>query len=149
MLAKFFLSYELPSTPSMTCTQAPMRRFTQVFYWRFVVHLRIVCDQRSLARSIKMKRGNRTPEADENSRTTVGVDILPHTMTDGTECKIYDVAGQVFFFCVGTNSSHFERRGYPCLPWFVPLVSTMYRAGCPAFVEPLKMSAESAISSCA
>lgn len=42
-----------------------------------------------------MRRGDRTPEVDENRRTTVGVDLHNHTLKNGTECKIYDVAGQV------------------------------------------------------
>lgn len=42
-----------------------------------------------------MGRGDRTPEVDEDRRTTVGIDILPHNLRDGTECKIYDIAGQV------------------------------------------------------
>ena len=44
-----------------------------------------------------MGRGDRTPEIDENSRTTVGVDLHSHELRDGTECKIYDVAGQVLW----------------------------------------------------
>ena len=64
-----------------------LRRFRR---FRFHVH-----GQRSLARSIKMGRGNRTEGADENKRTTVGIDIVPHNLRNGTECKIYDVAGQV------------------------------------------------------
>eukprot|EP00903_Cladosiphon_okamuranus_P017025 g15690.t1 len=52
----------------------------------------------SLARSIRMGRGDRTPEVDENSRTTVGVDLHSHILRNGTECKIYDVAGQVTYY---------------------------------------------------
>lgn len=42
-----------------------------------------------------MGRGDRTPETDEHQRTTVGVDLHSHRLRNGTECKIYDVAGQV------------------------------------------------------
>lgn len=42
-----------------------------------------------------MRRGDRTPEADEDRRTTVGVDLHSSRLRNGTECKIYDVAGQV------------------------------------------------------
>ena len=42
-----------------------------------------------------MGRGDRTLETDENRRTTVGVDLHSHKLRNGTECKIYDVAGQV------------------------------------------------------
>ena len=42
-----------------------------------------------------MGRGDRTPEIDEDRRTTVGVDLHSHCLRNGTECKIYDVAGQV------------------------------------------------------
>eukprot|EP00752_Nemacystus_decipiens_P013632 g12085.t2 len=52
----------------------------------------------SLARSIKMGRGDRTPEIDDNGRTTVGVDLYSHELRDGTECKIYDVAGQITYY---------------------------------------------------
>lgn len=50
----------------------------------------------SLARSIRKGRGDRTPDTDENKRTTVGVDLLNHKLRNGTECKIYNVAGQVW-----------------------------------------------------
>ena len=64
------------------------------------IPLFIAYDQRSLARSVKMGRGDRTPEVNEDRRTTVGVDLHSHTLTNGTECKIYDVAGQVSSMCL-------------------------------------------------
>ena len=50
-----------------------------------------------------MGRGDRTPEVDEDRRTTVGVDLHSHTLRNGTECKIYDVAGQVSSMFVGVG----------------------------------------------
>eukprot|EP00752_Nemacystus_decipiens_P016836 g15068.t1 len=51
-----------------------------------------------VARSIKMGRWDRTPEVDENSRTTVGVDLHNHRLRNGAECKIFDVAGQITYY---------------------------------------------------
>lgn len=61
-----------------------------------VARPRCVRSTQSLARRIRKGRGDRTPDTDENKWTTVGVDLLNHTLRNGTECKIYDVVGQVW-----------------------------------------------------
>eukprot|EP00752_Nemacystus_decipiens_P010711 g9538.t3 len=69
----------------------------------------------SLARSIKMGRGDRTPAVDEDRRTTVGVDIHSHVLTNGTECKIYDVAGQVTYY--GLHQFFLTERAVYVVVW--------------------------------
>eukprot|EP00752_Nemacystus_decipiens_P001882 g1813.t1 len=69
----------------------------------------------SLARSIKMGRGDRTPEVDEHTRTTVGVDLHNHKLGNGTECKIYDVAGQVTYY--GLHQFFLTERAVYVVVW--------------------------------
>eukprot|EP00752_Nemacystus_decipiens_P017775 g15937.t1 len=69
----------------------------------------------SLARSIKMGRGDRTPEVDEDKRTTVGVDLHSHTLRNGTECKIYDVAGQITYY--GLHQFFLTERAVYVIVW--------------------------------
>eukprot|EP00752_Nemacystus_decipiens_P006448 g5808.t1 len=69
----------------------------------------------SLARSIKMGRGDRTPEVDENARTTVGVDLHNHKLGNGTECKIYDVAGQITYY--GLHQFFLTERAVYVVVW--------------------------------
>eukprot|EP00903_Cladosiphon_okamuranus_P010529 g9959.t1 len=69
----------------------------------------------SLARSIKMGRGDRTPDVDDNSRTTVGVDLHNHNLSNGTECKIYDVAGQVTYY--GLHQFFLTERAVYVIVW--------------------------------
>eukprot|EP00752_Nemacystus_decipiens_P017825 g15981.t1 len=69
----------------------------------------------SLARSIKMGRGDRTPEGDEIRRSTVGVDLHSHTLSNGTECKIYDVAGQITYY--GLHQVFLTERAVYVVVW--------------------------------
>eukprot|EP00903_Cladosiphon_okamuranus_P010804 g10207.t1 len=69
----------------------------------------------SLARSIKKGRGDRTPETDEHRRTTVGVDLHNHRLSNGTECKIYDVAGQITYY--GLHQFFLTERAIYVLVW--------------------------------
>eukprot|EP00903_Cladosiphon_okamuranus_P010532 g9962.t1 len=69
----------------------------------------------SLARSITMGRGDRTPDVDENSRTTVGVDLHSHNLSNGTECKIYDVAGQITYY--GLHQFFLTERAVYVIVW--------------------------------
>lgn len=92
-----FRAARLVHPPSTPCTLSSTSLQPTVFV-RISVARPLCCVRStpSLARSITKGRGDRTPETDENRRTTVGVDLFNHKLRNGTECKIYDVAGQVW-----------------------------------------------------
>eukprot|EP00903_Cladosiphon_okamuranus_P006480 g6339.t1 len=69
----------------------------------------------SLARSLRKGHGDRTPEPDENRRTTVGVDLLNHKFRNGAECKIYDVAGKVSYY--GLHQYFLTERAVYVIVW--------------------------------
>eukprot|EP00903_Cladosiphon_okamuranus_P012364 g11589.t3 len=69
----------------------------------------------SLARSIKMGRGDRTPEVDEDTKSTVGVNLHSHILRNGTECKIYDVAGQITYY--GLHQFFLTERAVYVVVW--------------------------------
>eukprot|EP00903_Cladosiphon_okamuranus_P019169 g17631.t1 len=62
-----------------------------------------------------MGHGDRTPEVGEDTRSTVGVDLHGHILRNGTECKIYDVAGQITYY--GLHQFFLTERAVYVVVW--------------------------------